>query len=203
MTSFTASQVKLLKRKIKILLALIILAFPAGIFAQLSDSLRIDYNYINSAPQNAEVYVNSELIGNTPLFFTWKDSAFPKELKIKMKGFAEYVETVNDDVLMSKTYTLVSLTGSGKIKLINEDKATYFNKPRRVVPIVISSLAALGAGISAYYFKSLAVDNRDAYDATGDPAALDRKKKYDILSGVSLVVFQLGFGAAIYYLFIN
>jgi hypothetical protein len=201
MTLFIALQVKLLKRRNKILLAILI--FPAGIFAQLSDSLRIDYNYVNSVPQNAEVYVNNELVGNTPLFFTWKDSVFPKEMKIKMNGFAEFVKHLTDYQLLNKTYTLVPLTGTFKINLVKEDKPTYFNNPRKIVPIVISSLAAIGAGISAYYFKSLAVDNRDAYDATGDPAALERKKKYDILSGVSLVVFQLGFTAAIYYLFIN
>lgn len=180
-----------------------ILVFPAAGFAQLSDSLRIDYNYINSIPQNAEVFVNNEKIGNTPLFFTWKDSAFPKEVKLKMKGYAEFVESVTDPGLLNKTFMLIPMTGYGKIDLVKEDKQTYFNNPRKIVPIVISSLVAIGAGISAYYFKSLAVDNRDAYDLTGDPAALDRKKKYDILSGVSLIVFQLGFSAAIYYLFIN
>jgi hypothetical protein len=192
-----------LKRKIKIIPVLIILAFPAGIFAQLSDSLRIDYNYVNSLPQNAGVYMNDELIGSTPLFFTWNDTLFPKEMKIKMKGFADFNEHIADGLRINKTYNLVPLTGSVKINLVKEDKQTYFKNPRKVVPIVISSIVAIGAGISAYYYKSLAVDNRDIYDQTGDPAALERKNKYDILSGVSLIVFQLGFTAAIYYLFIN
>jgi hypothetical protein len=191
------------KRKINIVFILLSALCLQPVFSQLSDSLRIDYNYINSVPQNAEVYLDDELAGHTPLFFTWSDSVFPKILKIKMKGYADYVETASDVSLINKTYNLVPLKGSRNPNPVKEDKATYFNKPRKVIPIVISSIAALGAGASAYYFKSLAIENRDYFDETGDPAALDRKKKYDVISGVSIAVFQLGVGALIYFLFID
>jgi len=172
-------------------------------YSQVNDSLRLEYNYINSNPQDAGVYVNDELIGNTPLYFLWPDTVFPKIVKIKLKNYAQFSETFLDGGLISKTYNLVPFTGFHETNPVKENKGSYFEKRRKDIPIVVSSVVALGAGISAYYFKKLSVDNRDAYNETGDPAALDRKNKYDILSGVSLVVFQLGFCALIYYMFVN
>ena len=55
----------------------------------------------------------------------------------------------------------------------------------------------------AYYFKSLAVQKKDDYDMTGDPGILDKKKKYDIIGGVSLAVFQAGLFSLIYFHFID
>lgn len=184
------------------------LLFEGSVFPQdaplpFNDSLRINYNHVNSLPQNAEVYINDEFIGNTPGFFVWQDSVFPKQLKIKMKGYADYTETITGFGFINKTYTLVSLSGSNKLPLVKEDKSTYFNKPRKVIPLVFSALVTAGAGAAAYYFKHLAIENRDFYDEFGDPSALDRKKKYDIISGVSLAAFQLGLGALIYFLFID
>ena len=169
----------------------------------MSDSLKIDYNYINSVPQNAEVYINNRLIGNTPLHFKWGDSLFPKQMKIKLKGFADYFESINDYILINKTINLIPVKGSVKLNLVKEDKSTYFDEPRKVIPIVISSLVTAGAGLSAYYFKSLAIENRDFYEDFGDQSALDRKKKYDVISGVSLAVFQLGLGVLVYFLLID
>ncbi len=192
-----------MKRKNNIFIALFILLSSQVFYAQLNDSLRINYNYINSTPQNAEVYINDEYIGATPKFFMWGDSVFPKQLRIKLNNYADYTETIYDASLMNKTYALVPLTGSGKINLVKENKTTHFNKPRQVVPIVLSSLVTAGAGFAAYYFKSLAIENRDHYDIYGDTESMDRKKKYDIISGVSLAAFQLGLGALIYFLFID
>lgn len=173
------------------------------VFAQQDDSLKINYNYINSSPQNADVYINGEQVGSTPLFFTWKDSIFPKQVKIKMNGFADYVESVYEPGIYHKTIPLVSLKGTGKINPVKEDKSTYFNKPRKWFPVVLSSVVTAGGGALAYYFKSLAIENRDTYDATGDISALDRKKKYDIISGVSLAVCQVGLVSLLYFLFID
>ena len=100
----------------------------------------------------------------------------------------------------------ISLNPTGKTKLLSqvkEGKNTYFAKPRKIVPIVLSSLVALGSGAAAFYYKKLASDNREKFELDGDQDALDKKGKYDVLSGVSLVVFQIGFGALMYYLFLD
>lgn len=167
------------------------------------DSLKINYNYINSQPQNADIYINDEHIGGTPRFFMWSDSVFPKQLKIKMKGYADYIETVNDASLLNKTYSLVPLSGTKLPNLVKEDKSTHFHAPRKVVPIVLTGLVTAGAGFAAFYYKSLAIDNRDHYNEFNDQESLDKKKKFDIISGVSIALFQVGFASLMYFLFID
>jgi hypothetical protein len=202
MRFFIVLQVNPLKKINKIII-LIFCLFQAVSSGQQPDSPEMPYNYINSTPQNAEVYFNNEYIGNTPLFFTWKDSVFPGQIRVSLKGYSDHSETIYSPELINKNYSLVWLKGSRKTGIVTEDKKPYFEKPRKLFPIVLSSLTAVGAGISAFHFKSLALENRDVYDATGDLAALDRKKKYDIISGVSLALFQVGLGALIYFLLLE
>lgn len=203
MILFIVLQIRLLKSRNKILFIFLVCWFTASADAQTADSLRLDYNYFNSVPQNAQIYLNDEFIGNTPLFFNWGDSVFPKQVKITLNGYTDIVENVDNTARISKLYTMIPLKGTRKSDQVSEDKQLYFENPRKLFPVVISSLFTLGAGASAYYFKSLAIDNRDEYNITGDPAALDRKKKYDLLSGISIVVFQAGLGALIYFLLID
>ena len=203
MILYTVLQIRQLKSRIKILLIFAALWLAASVVAQSADSLRLDYNYINSVPQNAQIYLNDEFIGNTPFFFNLGDSVFPKQVKLILKGYADVVEDVDNPARISKLYTMIPLKGTRKSVSVSEDKQLYFENPRKLFPIVISSLFTLGAGVSAYYFKSLAIDNREEHNITGDPAALDRKKKYDLLGGISIVVFQAGLGALIYFLLID
>ncbi len=194
----------MLKRKNKYLLILLALFYCTVIFSQDStDALLMNYNYINSIPQNAAVYVNGSFAGNTPLFFLWDDSTRSNEVSITLEGFAAEKFTVAPGEKVNKTFTL---SPTGKTKLLNQvkqDRSTYFAKPRKVVPIVLTGLVALGSGAAAFYYKKLASDNREKYELEGDQDALDKKGKYDVLSGVSLVVFQIGFGALMYYLFLD
>lgn len=192
-----------MKRKSNILLLVLSLVFQAVVFAQQKDSLEVPYNYIDSSPQNADVYFNNEHLGRTPLFFTWKDSIFPGQLRVTAEGYTDHVETIHNAGLIKKFYSLVRIGTKKKSDLVIEGKNLHFEEPRKIFPIVISSLAAVGAGISAFHFKSLALENRDIYDQSGDPGALDKKKKYDIISGISLAVFQLGMGALIYFLLLE
>ena len=189
-----------MKVKNKILLIIFTLACSA-VYAQ--DSLVIKYNYINSAPQDAMVYFNDEFRGNTPLFFTWQDSVFPKVMKITKRGYSDYIENIQEITGINKTVNMVSNSGNNILNSVKEDKASYFKRPRKILPIVVSGLATFGAGASAFYFKTLAIDNRNAGEETGDLQALDRQKKYDLISGISLVVFQAGLGALLYFLLID
>ena len=194
----------MLKRKNKYLLILLALFYCTGIFSQDStDALLMNYNYINSIPQNAAVYVNGTFTGNTPLYFQWGDSTRSNEVNIMLEGFSAEKFNVAPGEKVNKTFTL---SPTGKTKLLSQvkqDKSTYFAKPRKVVPIVLTGLVALGSGAAAFYYKKLASDNREKYELEGDQDALDKKGKYDVLSGVSLVVFQIGFGALMYYLFLD
>jgi hypothetical protein len=203
MKLFIVLQIKLLKLRTEIFFCFLALLCAVSIPAQTADSLRLNYNYINSVPQNAFIFINNGFIGNTPLYFFWSDSTYPKQVKISSKGYADIIELVDSSAVINKTFTLIPLNGTHKLNLVSEEKQLYFEKPRKIIPIIGSALISLGAGASAYHFKSLAIDNRDNYEVTGDPEALDKKKKYDLLSGISIVVFQAGLGALIYFLLID
>ena len=177
--------------------------FGVNIYAQVNDSLKIDYNYINSDPQNAEVYINDEFEGKTPLFFTWKDTTFPKLLKITIQGYADYFEYINSSLKLNKTYALIPLKGTSKVELVNEDSGIHFKKPRKFAPIILSSLVAIGGAVSAFHFRNLSLEVRDAFEINRDPAELDKKNKYDVLSGISVMVFQTGLFFLTYFLFVD
>ncbi|MCC6866557.1 MAG: PEGA domain-containing protein [Ignavibacteria bacterium] len=167
------------------------------------DSLTLKYNFIDSYPQNAEIKLNGEFLGSTPFYFTWKDTIFPKQLKLNLPGFNEINEDVLSNEIINKTY---KLNPSGKYivnNLVNENKGSYFKVKRKPLPIILSSLITAGSGFFAYYFKSLANENAKEYDISGDKTAIDRKKKYDLIGGISIAVMQVGFGALIYFLFIE
>ena len=197
----------MLKRNIKIL-AFLILIVPFTGYCQDSilvypDSVQIEYNFIDSSPQNASVFVNEEHIGNTPLFFVWKDSAFPKQLKISMKGFPEITETIQNSKLLKMKYSLNPISGKMINEIVKEDKEPYFKTKRKVVPIVLSSIITAGSGIAAFYFKSQASENQKNYDIYGDPAELDKKRNNNLLGGISIAMLQAGFGALMYFLFLD
>lgn len=203
MTLYIVLPVKLLKLRTEIFVAFVVFVCAAYVPAQSMDTLRVKYNYLNSVPQNAEVYVNNDLVGNTPLYFVWGDSVFPKQVRVTLRGYSDYVDKVESPEELHKTYTLIPKKGVQTLDPVSRDKQLYFEKQRKLVPIVISSVFSLGAGAAAYYFKSLAIDYRNIYEQTGEQWALDKKKKYDLLSGISVVVFQAGLGALIYFLLID
>ncbi|HEY3250566.1 MAG TPA: PEGA domain-containing protein [Ignavibacteria bacterium] len=173
--------------------------------AQSEDSLIIDYNYINSIPQNADIYLNNEFIGKTPMHFRWGMAQQSRVIKIKLEGYADMVYTPSEnEEYVNKTFKLVSLTGrSIKKETVFKDKSFSFQKRLKIVPIIISTAITVTSAIMAYYFKSLAIDKNEEFESSGDPALLDQKKKYDVIGGVSLAVFQIGLGALLYYHFID
>lgn len=171
--------------------------------SQEADSSLTNYNLIDSNPQNAEVFINNEYYGKTPLYFNWKDSVLPKEISIKIGGNIVSSETINDLNVIKRNYSLLRNTKSIIKNEVDENKVIFFNKKKKLVPIILSALLTAGSGFAAYYFKSLAYDNGKEYDISQDPAALDRKDKYDLFGGISIAVLQVGFGALIYYLFID
>lgn len=179
------------------------LFISAYVYSQNADSVTINYNFIDSYPQNADVFIGNEKIGNTPLYFTWSDSLFPKSVKISIRGFKEESFTAEKPEIIKRKFNLKPDKPGFVYDPVKENKPQYFKTPRKVFPVVVSSLLTAASGIGSFYFKSLASDNKKEYEFTGDPSALDRQKQYDLLGGVSIVALQLGFGALMYFLFID
>jgi len=178
-------------------------------YSQQADSLVINYCYINTIPQNANVYLNDTLIGQTPVRFSpgVVDTTGKSKITIKLEGYYDYVMTVEKESLpLNKTIYLVAQAGkvtSSYNHLVLENEDTFFKTPRKIFPITVSAVIASGSGILSYYFKQQANNKYDDYQNSGDPSLLDKKRTYDIISGISLAVFQIGLAGLIYFLLIE
>lgn len=177
---------------------LFILFFYSTVFCQ-EDSLTIKYNYINSIPQNAEVYIDDTLAGYTPYRFSAEKH--PVSILLKMKGYPDV--SITADYPLNKTVMLIPLNKKNVSPLVEENKQTAFKTKRKVIPIAMFSILTAGSAISAYYFKKLANDKYDEYSLTGDKTLLDKTKRYDLISGISIGLFQAGLAGLLYYLFIE
>jgi len=195
----------MLKKSIKIVTVVFFFSNLLSVKGQSSDSLTIGYNYINSIPQNSQVFLNDSLVGFTPLYFMPdKDIKPGSQFIIKQNGYIDYTIKTDGENKINKTIILISSKPGKLLKNpVEVNKSQYFAKPRKVLPIVITSALTAGAGILSYYFKKLANDNYDSYSFTGDQNALTRKKRYDLISGISLGAFQISFAGLLYYLFID
>ncbi len=194
----------MLNKFIKIYFITVLFSFT--VYSQSNDSLKIGYCYINSIPQESHVFLNGTQIGDTPLYFVLNtDSLKPNsEIVIKQLGYADYVIKIEDNARINRTIMMIQVKpGLVKLNPVIKNKSQVFVTPRKLAPVIISSALTAGGGIMSYYFKKLANDNYDYFNNTGDQSALDRKKKYDVISGISLAVFQVGFAGLIYFLLID
>lgn len=206
---FVLNTVKMLRNKNLISTIIFLLCITAAeTYAQEKDSLTIDYNYINSIPQNATVYLNDSLAGETPFRFINYDFDSSKglEITIKLQGYFDYSFKITAaDLPLNKTIELIpvnklSLKNNSPVRENNND---FFKSPRKVVPIVVTSVITAGSGVLSYYFKKIANDRYEEYLATGNQKKFDETKKYDLYSGLCLAAFQIGLAAFIYFLLID
>jgi len=170
----------------------------------LSQENEIDYNYINSVPQNANLFINGVYAGQTPLHFLRDTTKTGLNITIKLDGYADITYSpAPEETTINKTFKLIPFSKARGKEIVFKDMSSSFKHPVKIAPLILSSLITAGSAIMAYYFKSLSIEKNEEYQQSGDPALLDKKKKYDVIGGVSMVVFQLGFAALIYLHFIN
>jgi hypothetical protein len=169
------------------------------------DTLIIKNHYINSFPQHANILINDTLKGLTP--FRYFDSLKTGDvIKIKLKGYMEELYIIQSaDELLNKTFILQPLNSGSNInkKLVFENNNINFNKKRKLIPVIVSGLLTVVSAYLSYTFKVKANGYYEDYQRTGDNSFLDKTKKYDLYSGISLVTFQVSLGFFIYYLLID
>lgn len=193
---------------LKISSVIFILLLASSVYTQEQDSLTINYSFINSIPQNSKVYLNETFAGETPYRFTAEqiDTAKPLNIVIKHEGYVDYSFSVtHGELSINKTITLVPLNKLSlkKEQTVTENKSSYFKTPRKIVPIVVTSVISAGSGVLSYYYKKLANERYDEYLATGNRDKFDETKKYDLYSGIFLAAFQVALAGLLYFLLID
>lgn len=141
---------------------------------------------------------------------------FDFENKIYVKTVKNNSQSINDTILLNEKNLFVSNTDyklselnfnlknvnkkindivQNNLKLNNEnDKENFFSST--TFKILASGIFLLG-GTTAY-FKLQADDYFDKYRQTGEKKYLDKTDQYDLISGISFVLFQIDFGFIIY-----
>jgi hypothetical protein len=190
---------------LKKLLILFFFVLPSLCYSQNSDSLELPYHFINSVPQNAEVYINGSLSGLTPYRIEYKPGDSVRiRIDILLKNYNDVNYTIQPGEKLNRTFLLVpQSTTVNRDKIVFENKSQYFKSSRRIIPIILSSVIAGGTAVLSYCLKKRANEFYDDYRLTGSQSMLDKAKQYDVYTGISISVMQVSLGGLIYFLLIE
>lgn len=161
------------------------------------------YSYfINSNPFNAEVYLKDSLLGLTPLRFV-SEKKLSGNMVIKKKDYIdETFRLDNYNFNKGAEIFLKPVFGIGE-KIVLKDRQTNFVKKRNLYGILTSGILALATGTIAYTTKEKANDFYNQYLDNRSQDKLDKSKRYDIYSGVSLALMQVSIAGLIYFIFLQ
>ena len=152
---------------------------------------------ISSQPSDADVFYKDSLIGRTPfVFYTESASEF---ITLKKDGYKD-VELIvkNSSPNMYVLLELVNLVSNHTTSPYLSNDGTSLK-----LPVYIASGSAVIFGINAAWLKIKADSYYSDYQISGDKTILNKVKKYDKLSGISLVVCQLSSFLLAYLLLSN
>lgn len=152
--------------------------------ALYSDSLQ--EKLLNSYPQDAYVFFNDSLIGNTPIFVT----KYFDKLLLKKDSY-EDLQISFDEISNNKIF---SLNFIGK-----QQETSFFEKD--LFKVLTAGIVLLG-GTTAY-FKIKADNKFEQYQDTGENWYLQETRKFDLISGITFTALQINFGLLIYYFLIE
>lgn len=138
--------------------------------------------YLNTNPQDVNVYSKDSLIGNTPLFVPLNY----KQVELSKNGYQG--KTIRLNQLNSNRLIELKYTGENITKNFYE---------KGIFKILVGTMVLLG-GTTAY-FKLKADKRYDSYLSTENQAYLDQTKKFDTISGITMTALQINFGILIYY----
>lgn len=148
-----------------------------------NDTISLTFDFKNKiyfrTVQNNLHLINDTLLLNENNLFISNTGNKLSELNFKLKNGNKEINDINKN----------------NLKLKNEkDKEKFFSSS--TFKILASGIFLLGG--TAAYFKLQADDYFDKYHQTGDKKYLDKTDQYDLISGISFVLFQIDFGFIIY-----
>lgn len=149
-----------------------------------------------SVPSGAAVWRGEVLLGRTPC--TVEDSDPPRPLRVEKLGYRSLTFDPPGENEETKTLVLEPVDG-----MVSEPEVLAHDDGFRLpsLDIVLPSVVGLAAGVSAVIWKQEADREYTRYRETGDGSALDRTRRNDLMSGLSLVVMQAATGWLVWRLF--
>jgi hypothetical protein len=186
------------------LFLILFLFLSSDIYCQdKSDSVNHQYFYFfNTNPYNAEVIFNDSTLGYTPIRFFTKEK-LEGSLIFKKDNYNIQPFNLSDyDFNSGRILELVPLNKK-EDKLIFINKETQFKTKRNFYAIGGFGLGALASVISTIKFKNIANNSYDNYLSSLDNSELDKSKKYDAYSVISLIAMQAAIAGLVYFLFVD
>jgi hypothetical protein len=136
--------------------------------------------HLKSEPDDAYVFRNDSLIGNTPLVF----NSFGGEIVIKKPGYHELKVAENN------------LNSIVKLEASRESNGRRFYE-KSLFKYLLGGIVALGA--TTAYFKIMADERFSEYELNGNENLLKETRRYDLISGITFGALQINFGFLLYY----
>jgi len=152
---------------------------------------------VRSNPFNADVMIDKELIGTTPLYHTTTriDSGI---LSISKEEYIPFSIPLSE---LTGNHLDVRLKEVMKSDLNGRGNGNYFWQRKGTLAALIFTI---GAGVTTVYFNGKAEESYDKYLVAGDPTKMDQyfkdAERYDKYSHISLGVFEAGFVISLYSL---
>lgn len=171
-----------------------------------ADTLRVPVVFetsysIRSTPYAAKVLLDTDEIGQTPIFFKLFENE-RKYVTLLKHGFADTTFAVG---LAEKRFFDIKL--KRRVEDIEISRAAINDKLRNSSQSKLRLYAAGGlalvSGALALYFRGKGNGRYDRYRSTGEPGAADRffadAKRYDRFAAAAFGVFQVSFVASFYF----
>ncbi len=158
---------------------------------------RFEYVYqVHSIPFGARIFYNNVFKGETPAALR-TPQPFVGSLLLRKDGYEDATFELNRWNGQVIEVPLTRLRGIGDSKTFLDVET---NRMRHKTPILISSIVGIASGVAAVYFKQQADDAFNEYERTRDPKLLSRTDRYDTISGVSLVAFEVSLASLAFLL---
>lgn len=160
---------------------------------------------INSEPYGADVFVDGEKVGETPLFIKLPGQE-SKQLKLSYQGYRDTTLTLSGDVARFVDIELTPEVQKPDLSVSDTVIGQQQSQSKKKLLLYSAIGLSVVSGTLALFFREKANDNYDQYLTTGDPsrfnAFYDDARKFDRFAAASFVTFQVGFVAS-FYLFLS
>ncbi|MBI5021601.1 MAG: hypothetical protein HZB59_09205 [Ignavibacteriales bacterium] len=150
---------------------------------------------IFTEPFNAAVYKNDLLVGRTPMTI----GEWEKDMKIKLtlNGYRDSTISIVTNEFLPKIFLQQLTPPDGKSNPIFLDS----DGTDKLLPVYIAGGTAIVSGVTAAYYKIQADKFYKEYRSSKNNQLLDRVKRFDTVSGISLAVSQVSIAILSYLLF--